>query len=51
MVYAAGRQDHTVDGRDMVEHLVELVERKAEQIKARRMPRSWRRPAQAQAAE
>ena len=34
MVYAAGKQDHTVPGGDMVEHLVELVERKAEQIQA-----------------
>ena len=34
MVYAAGRQDHTVDGGRMVDHLVELVERKAAQIQA-----------------
>ena len=34
MVYAAGKQDHTVPGGDMVEHLVELVERKAAQIQA-----------------
>jgi (E)-4-hydroxy-3-methylbut-2-enyl-diphosphate synthase len=34
MVYAAGRQDHTVDGDRMVDHLVELVERRAAQIQA-----------------
>src|SRR3954471_20931285 len=34
MVYAAGKTDHTVDEAAMVEHLVGLVERKAEQIKA-----------------
>src|SRR5919199_814191 len=34
MVYAAGKTDHTIDEAAMVDHLVELVERKAEQIKA-----------------
>src|SRR3978361_810192 len=28
MVYAAGKTDHTMDGGNMVEHIVELVERK-----------------------
>ena len=34
MVYAAGKQDHTVEGGRMVDHLVELVERRAAQIQA-----------------
>jgi (E)-4-hydroxy-3-methylbut-2-enyl-diphosphate synthase len=34
MVYAAGRTDHTIDGGDMVEHIVALVERKAEALEA-----------------
>ena len=49
MVYAAGKQDHTVGGGDMVEHLVELVERKAEQIKAEEA--EAKRTAERQAAE
>ena len=34
MVYANGKTDHTVSDEAMVEHLVELVEKKAEQIEA-----------------
>jgi (E)-4-hydroxy-3-methylbut-2-enyl-diphosphate synthase len=34
MVYAAGRQDHTVAGEAMIEHIVELVEARAEALKA-----------------
>jgi (E)-4-hydroxy-3-methylbut-2-enyl-diphosphate synthase len=34
MVYAAGRTDHTIDEARMVDHLVELVERKAAAIEA-----------------
>ena len=34
MVYAAGRTDHTIDGRDMVEHIIEQVERKAAELAA-----------------
>jgi len=34
MVYAAGRTDHQVDGASMIDHIVELVERKVEAIKA-----------------
>ena len=34
MVYNAGKTDHTVDGRSMVEHIVELVEAKARTIQA-----------------
>jgi (E)-4-hydroxy-3-methylbut-2-enyl-diphosphate synthase len=34
MVYAAGKQDHTVEGGRMVHHLVELVERRVAQIQA-----------------
>ncbi len=33
MVYAAGRTDHTVDGAAMIDHIVELVERKVDAIK------------------
>jgi (E)-4-hydroxy-3-methylbut-2-enyl-diphosphate synthase len=34
MVYHAGRTDHTVEGQGMVEHIVELVEKKAAEIAA-----------------
>jgi (E)-4-hydroxy-3-methylbut-2-enyl-diphosphate synthase len=34
MVYMAGRTDHTIDSGAMIEHIVELVERRAEAIKA-----------------
>ena len=34
MVYAAGKTDHTMDGADMIEHIIELVERKAEALAA-----------------
>ena len=34
MVYAAGRQDHTMPAERMVEHIVELVEHKAAQFQA-----------------
>lgn len=34
MVYSAGKQDHTVHGQSMVEHIVELVEKKAAQLQA-----------------
>ena len=34
MVYAAGRTDHTIAGEDMIEHVVELVEKKAAAIRA-----------------
>jgi (E)-4-hydroxy-3-methylbut-2-enyl-diphosphate synthase len=33
MVYAAGKTDHTIEGQSMVDHIVELVERKVEAIK------------------
>ncbi len=32
MVYAAGKTDHTVQGDAMIEHIVELVEKKAEAL-------------------
>ena len=38
MVYAAGKTDHTMDGGDMIEHIVELVERKAEALAAEPVP-------------
>jgi (E)-4-hydroxy-3-methylbut-2-enyl-diphosphate synthase len=31
-VYAAGKTDHTIQGISMVDHIVELVERKVEAI-------------------
>ena len=34
MVYAAGKTDHTMDGGNMVAHIVELVERKAAALEA-----------------
>jgi (E)-4-hydroxy-3-methylbut-2-enyl-diphosphate synthase len=46
MVYAAGKQDHTIEGGRMVDHLVELVERRAAQIQAEEATAK-----QAQAAE
>lgn len=38
MVYAAGRTDHTMDGTDMVAHIVDLVERKAAALEAAAAP-------------
>ena len=34
MVYAAGKTDHTIDGGIMIDHIVELVEKKAAALKA-----------------
>jgi (E)-4-hydroxy-3-methylbut-2-enyl-diphosphate synthase len=34
MIYAAGKTDHTIDGGDMVNHIVELVEKKAAALEA-----------------
>ncbi len=34
MVYSAGRQDHTIDKDAMIDHVVELVEKRAEEIRA-----------------
>lgn len=34
MVYMAGKQDHTVPAEDMIDHIVELVEKKAAEIEA-----------------
>ena len=34
MVYWAGKQDHRIDNDKMVDHIVELVEKKAEELKA-----------------
>lgn len=34
MVYLAGKQDHRIDNDKMVDHIVELVEKKAEELKA-----------------
>ncbi|MEM1277752.1 MAG: flavodoxin-dependent (E)-4-hydroxy-3-methylbut-2-enyl-diphosphate synthase [Pseudomonadota bacterium] len=43
MVYLAGKQDHKKDNASMIDHIVELVEKKAEELEAER--------AQAKAAE
>ena len=42
MVYAAGKTDHTIDGDDMVEHIVELVEKKAAEMEAEKAARKRR---------
>jgi (E)-4-hydroxy-3-methylbut-2-enyl-diphosphate synthase len=34
MVYAAGKTDHTIDAASMVDHIVELVEKKAAALEA-----------------
>src|ERR1700684_4276142 len=34
MIYRAGKTDHTIAGTDMVEHIVELVEAKAAELRA-----------------
>ena len=36
MVYVSGLQDHKIDNDSMVDHLVELVENKAEEIERAR---------------
>jgi (E)-4-hydroxy-3-methylbut-2-enyl-diphosphate synthase len=33
MIYSAGKTDHTIDGASMVDHIVELVEAKAADLK------------------
>ena len=38
MVYAAGKTDHTMDGSGMIEHIIELVERKAAALEAEHIP-------------
>lgn len=38
MVYMAGKPDHKLANADMIEHIVELVERKAEELKAQAAP-------------
>jgi (E)-4-hydroxy-3-methylbut-2-enyl-diphosphate synthase len=37
MVYAAGKTDHTIDAASMVEHIVELVEKKAAVLEAEKV--------------
>jgi (E)-4-hydroxy-3-methylbut-2-enyl-diphosphate synthase len=39
MVYAAGRTDHTIDGGDMIEHIVGLVEQKVAALQAEQAAR------------
>ena len=34
MIYRGGKTDHTIDGAVMVDHIVELVEAKAAELKA-----------------
>jgi (E)-4-hydroxy-3-methylbut-2-enyl-diphosphate synthase len=34
MIYRAGKSDHIIDSKSMVDHIVELVEAKAEELKA-----------------
>ena len=35
-MFISGRPDHNVSNADMIEHIVELVEQKAERMKAER---------------
>ncbi len=37
MIYAAGKTDHTIDGADMVKHIVDLVEAKAAVLEAEKL--------------
>ncbi len=36
MVYVAGRPDHKMDNAKLVEHIVDLVEKKAAEIESKR---------------
>ena len=36
MVYVAGKPDHKIDNARLVDHIVELVEKKAAEIEAKR---------------
>ena len=45
MVYAAGRQDHTMPATGMVDHIVELVEAEVDRIRARNEAGSATEPA------
>ncbi len=38
MVYAAGKTDHTMAGDNMIEHIIELVEKKAAALEAEKTP-------------
>jgi (E)-4-hydroxy-3-methylbut-2-enyl-diphosphate synthase len=38
MVYVAGKPDHKMDNDHMVDHIVELVEKKAAEIEAAKTP-------------
>jgi (E)-4-hydroxy-3-methylbut-2-enyl-diphosphate synthase len=52
MVYSAGRQDHTIDKDAMIDHVVELVEKRAEAIRsAEEAAKAAPVPAAAAAAE
>src|SRR6201996_1032911 len=37
MIYSAGKTDHTIEAGDMIEHIVELVEKKAAVLKAEKL--------------
>ncbi|MCS6890858.1 MAG: flavodoxin-dependent (E)-4-hydroxy-3-methylbut-2-enyl-diphosphate synthase [Rhodovarius sp.] len=50
MVYAAGRQDHTISTEEMIDHLVALVEARAEKLRAEKAAQAAEGQA-AQAAE
>jgi (E)-4-hydroxy-3-methylbut-2-enyl-diphosphate synthase len=40
MVYVAGRQDHKIDNENMVDHIVGLVEARAAEIEAEKVPQA-----------
>jgi (E)-4-hydroxy-3-methylbut-2-enyl-diphosphate synthase len=50
MVYAAGKTDHTIEGGSMVDHIVELVERRVEVLKRETAEQAERDAATMQAA-
>ncbi len=48
MVYLSGKPDHKMDNEHMVDHIVELVEKKAAQIEAEKAETAQLAPAAAE---
>jgi len=38
MIYWAGKQDHRISNEDMVDHIVDLVEKRAKEIDNEKVP-------------
>jgi (E)-4-hydroxy-3-methylbut-2-enyl-diphosphate synthase len=38
MVYVAGKPDHKVDNASMIDHIVEMVEERARELRSKREP-------------